>query len=134
MKISFRTQGAGLYTVLGDDSSGVFITGFLPRLALRSQVTPLFRSETPFVAARGNRVWQLRGTIEKDNGTAEAAVAFIQSAAGAIPDFVDLKIEEGATEIYLTPAVFVEFQPIVKGTSSSITYGFVGGNLTTVAP
>jgi len=134
VKISYRTQGSGAYTLLADDTAGTYIFGFQPRMMGRSQVTPLFRSSKPFVAARGNRLWQLGGTVIKDNGTAAAAAAFIQSNAAAFPDFVDLKIEEGATAIYLTPAVLVEFSPAVNGAETVISYGFVGGDLTTTAP
>ena len=134
MQISFRAQGTGGYTVLGDDAAGGLITGFLPRMTGIPQVTPLFRATTPLIAARGNRSWELKGSIDTDNGTEDASVDFIRSQALAIPDFVDIKIVDGGTTWYLTPAVFIGFEPIVQGRSSRIAYTFVGGKVTSVAP
>jgi hypothetical protein len=131
LKISFRTQGTGSYTTLADDTAGTLITGFVPRLAGLAQVTPLFRAANAQVLARNNRSWQISGTVETASATAAAAADFIRSQAAAIPDFVDLKIEQDATALLLTPAVFVGFDPIINGVSTRITYTFVGANLIT---
>ena len=134
MKIGYRTQGAGLYTTLADDSAGDLIVGFKPRLAGVPQAEALFRASTIFLAARGNRQWQLAGTVTKAHASADAAAAFLQSQAAALADFLDLQLTQGATVIYYTPVVFTGFEPALQGASSVITYTFLCGTLTTVAP
>ncbi len=134
MKISFRTQGTGAYTTLADDSAGTLIVGWIPKMTGISQVTPLFRATTPLIAARANRVWELRGTVETDHGSESNALDFVRSQSAAIPDFVDLQVIQGTTTWYLTPAVFTGFDPIIGGRSSRISYSFVGGKVTSTAP
>lgn len=132
MKIQYRTQGTGSYATLGDDAAGDLVSGFLPRMTGIAQATPLFRANNQLVAARGNRLWELKGTIEIDHGTAAAAMSFIQTEPAGIPDFVDVQILQGATTVMFSPAVFVGFDPVLVGQSSRITYAFVASNLTLV--
>jgi hypothetical protein len=136
MKIAYRAQGSGNYTTLADDAAGATlpISGFQPRMAGVPQISRLFRAPNVAVFARGNRQWELKGTVQTDHGTAAAATAFINTQAAAIPDYVDVQITQDASVIYLTPAVFVGFEPRLIGESSSITYMFVGGKVTSVAP
>lgn len=134
MKIGYRAQGTGTYTTLGDDSTSDLVSGFLPKMSGEPQVRPLAFAANASVLARGNRKWSIEGIVEKVHASLDAAAAFIQSQAAAIPDFVDLQITEGATVIYATPAVLVAFEPVVNGASSRTKYGFVAATITTTAP
>lgn len=87
------------------------------------------------MGARGNRTWQLSGTIEKVHATNDIALAFLEASPDGIPDFVDVKVEQpGGGYILLSKAVFVGFVPAINGRSTTCTYTFVGAVLTSSVP
>jgi hypothetical protein len=136
MKISYRTAavGAGAYTVLGDESDRTAtIRDYQPQMEGIAQVNPLFRSAKQFVADRKNRVWKLSFIIERTHASLGAAVDFLATHPAALPSNVDLKIEQGATVLYLVKAVMVAFQPMPRGLSTACGYAYVG-DYTTTAP
>jgi hypothetical protein len=134
MKIGYRAQGTGAYTTIGDDTTKAPIRDYKPRMAGIVQSTPLFRGANQFVAARGNRLWEVRFIVEDNQDTADLAMDSIQSLAEAIPDLVDLQIVEGGKTSYLTPAVFTAFEPGYAGRNTLFAFTFVGKNLTDTAP
>jgi len=134
MKVSYRTAGSGTYTTLGDDGARDYVTVFGPRLALEAQVEGLFRGSSAKVYGRGNRRWELVVEIVEEHSSLDAATSHVQSQAAALPALCDLKVEEGATTVYLARAALVGYEPAVTGRSTRIVYRFTGETLTSTAP
>ncbi len=137
MVIKYSAQAAGSYTTLGDDTTGAtppLIKGFAPRMVSIPQISPLFRARNAVVIGRGNRHWEVKGTIVTAHDSYAAALLFIQSQDAAIPDYIDLQIIQDGTTLYITPCSFASFDPLISGCESTITYGFIGSNITLTAP
>ena len=85
--------------------------------------------------ARGNRFWTLPFTVSRQHASPEAAAAFLDTHAAALPDAIDLKIVQGATTTYLAAAVLTSLDPDEPtGRSTVIRYQFTGPNYTETAP
>jgi hypothetical protein len=134
LKISYRATGVGGYTVLADDSSGALITRWQPRLTAEAQMEPLFRAGNKFVKARGNRSWQAVMIIARDHADAASAHSFVATHAAALPDGMDLKIEQDSGITYLVNAVMVAFDPEYHGRASVSSYQLQAKDYTTTSP
>ena len=120
MKISYRTAGSGNYSVLGDESDRTnTIRDYRPSMQGLAEVTPMFGSATQFVAALGNRIWSLTFAVERTHSSLAAAVDFLASHPLALPDAVDLKIEQGANTVYLAGGVMTGFAGVPEGLRKS---------------
>ena len=127
--ISIKPAGSGSYSALADETASPqdFITGFNPSQTAVVQHEPLYGSETPFVAARGNRDWRLRFSVQRSHANPEAAATFIQGHAASIPDQLDIQIVQGAVTTHMLGAALESLsfdEP--SGSSTTTHYTFIG--------
>jgi hypothetical protein len=141
MKISYTLTGGTDYTMLADEanSGGLAdaISGFQPRMVKSPQIEQLYQSQGVFVADRGNAQWTLSFSVARVHASADAAAEFIATHAAEFELIrnLDLKIEIGATTVYLTNCAVTEVSPDPHSDKSTfIRYSFVSDDYTTSAP
>jgi hypothetical protein len=143
--ISIRPAGAGAYATLADETASPqdVITGLKMPVKLVTQNEPLYGSETPFTAARGNRGFALSFAVTRVFANAELCAAFLQdhlnntadTPYGALGDTVDIKFVQGAQTFYFPAAVLELIDPDEPtGSSVTIRYRFLCPTFTTIAP
>ena len=113
--------------MLGDEADRTqTIRDYHPKMSGVAQVEALFQAANQFVGARGNRVWTVSFALERTHADLATAVNFLASHPAALPDYVDLKVEQQSTVLYLAGAVWTSFDGLPEGRSTVCSYSFTG--------
>lgn len=135
--ITIRTAavGGGAYSAFVDETAGDVIAGFKAAMRALVQNEPLYGSETPFIASRGNRGFTLSFSVSRVHTDPEAAASFLRDHPASIPDQLDLKIVQGAVTSYAAAAALETIEPDEPtGRSTTIHYTFACPTFNSTAP
>lgn len=142
MKIDYklRTGGVGSWTALADDASATLldkISGFRAVPSKQPEVVPLVRSEAPFIADRGNRLWAVSFLVDRSHATPDAAALFCATHPLIFENQLnlDLRITVGGQVLYLSDAAVAGCEPAGQSDKSTLfNYAFIGRQYGTAVP
>lgn len=99
----------------------------LPVESRAVQVEGLFRSDTPFAEARGNKVCSFAWAVSRVHADASAAKAFALSHRNDVPKKCSIAILEGGSTTTFTSALIVGVEAVsLVGKSTVMRYQVTG--------
>jgi hypothetical protein len=121
--------------VLGDRSTGEYISNYKPKETRQVQVEEYPGAQVVDVFDRGNRNNFITFYVDRFHETDEAATNFVNTHARSVPVKADVEIEGPDTTNWLAGAAITNVEVVRNDNRSTVfSYTIIGGDWVTARP